>query len=194
MRTRWFGYTSAALAIAAGLSVTDTAFTQGAQPVGSEIGTTKQAVLTSDQQLARAAEIEKQGGTLAERLMKMLDEARREKDILRANCINRKVTEVNATVGSVGQRARALKEAIAGNDEGRRNHEYTVLTVLAQPLNGLDRQAGQCLGQDIYEPGASQVVTTVPNDSPTLDPTDIGSAPPPSSTFTVPPSSVSPTF
>jgi len=27
----------------------------------------------------------------------MLDEARREKDILRANCVNRKLTEVNVT-------------------------------------------------------------------------------------------------
>ncbi len=188
MRTRWFGYTSAALALAAGLSVADTALTQeGAQPAQPEVGVSTQAALTAEQQLSQAAAIQKRGQALAERLVKMLDEARVEKDIMRANCVNRKLTEVNANVRNVDQRARSLKDAADGGDLNRRNHEFTVLTVLAQKLDTLQREAGQCLGQSLFEPGASQVITTVPADNPTVDPTELGASPPPPDVFTVPP-------
>ena len=186
MRTRWFGYTSAALALAAGLSVAGPAFTQDGAPP-SEVGASTKAALTAEQQLSQATSIQKRGQALADRLSKMLDEARTEKDIMRANCVNRKLTETNANVRNVDQRARALKEAANSGDQSRRNHEFTVLSVLSQKLDSLQREAGQCLGQGLFEPGASQVVTTVPADNPTLDPTDLGTAPPPADVFTVPP-------
>jgi hypothetical protein len=188
MRTSWFGYSSAALVLVAGLSVAETAFTQAATPPAQpEVGVTAQAALTTEQQTAQADTIQRRGQALADRLVKMLDEARTEKDIMRANCVNRKLTEVNANVRNVDQRARALKDANTGGDTNRRNHEFTVLTVLSQKLDTLQREAGQCLGQSLFEPGASQVITTVPYDNPVLDPTDIGTAPPPPPVFTVPP-------
>jgi hypothetical protein len=119
----------------------------------------------------------------------MLDEARRDKDIMRANCLNRKLTEVNANVRNVEQRTKGLQDAVAGNDTGRRNHEFTVLSVLSQKLDQLDREAAQCLGQSVYEPGASQVITTIPDYADRLgdptDPTGVPPGAPPS--FTVPP-------
>jgi hypothetical protein len=117
----------------------------------------------------------------------MLDEARREKDIMRANCVNRKLTEINANTRNIEQRSRALKDAAAAGDDARRSHEYTVLTVLSQKLDQLDQEATQCLGQSVYEPGASQIVTTVSQGSPTLNPSviDPSTAAPPS--ISVPP-------
>jgi len=171
-----------------------TAFTQagtpGAQP---EVAVTTKAALSSDEQLSQADAIQRRGKALADRLAKMLDEARTEKDIMRANCVNRKLTEVNANVRNVDQRSQAIKDASNGGDANRRNHEFTVLTVLSQKLDTLQREAGQCLGQSLFEPGASQVITTVPADNPTLDPTvlDPTGTPPPA--FTVPPAAVSPT-
>ena len=197
MRTSWFGYTSAALALVAGLSVAETALTQASTPeVGAqaEVGVSTQAALTAEQQQTQAAAIQRRGQALADRLVKMLDEARTEKDIMRANCVNRKLTEVNANVRNVDQRAHALKDATDGGDAGRRNHEFTVLTVLSQKLDMLQREAGQCLGQSLFEPGASQVITTVPLDNPTVDPTEVGTTPGAPPVFTVPPAAVSPTF
>jgi hypothetical protein len=62
-----------------------------------------------------------------------------------------------------------------------------VISVLGQKLDTLDQESSQCLGQDVYEPGASQVVTTVPADSPSDNPFAVtpDGAPPPS--VTVPP-------
>jgi dihydroxyacetone kinase len=122
----------------------------------------------------------------------MLDESRREKDIMRANCVNRKLTEVNANTRNIDQRSRALKDAASSGDDARRSHEYTVLTVLAQKLDQLDQEATQCLGQSVYEPGASQVVTTISEGSPTTNPSTIdpATAAPPS--ITVPPPNLVP--
>jgi hypothetical protein len=117
----------------------------------------------------------------------MLDEARRDKDILRANCVNRKLTEVNANSRNVEQRAKALKDAVDANDDSRRNHEYTVLSVLAQKLDMLSQEAAQCLGQSVYEPGASQVVTIVPANAPSIDPSTVSTIPPPPPAVSVPP-------
>jgi len=155
---------------------------------GAEIGGVQtRAVVTPEEQLAQAERINRRAGQLADRLSKMLDEARRDKDIMRANCVNRKLTEVNANTRNIDQRARALREAVAVGDQSRRSHEFTVLTVLAQKLESIDQEATQCLGQSVDEPGASQVVTTIQSGSPTLDPSVIepSTAAPPS--VTVPP-------
>jgi hypothetical protein len=167
---------------------TATGAAPGAGPTQVEIGGVQtRAAVTPQEQVAQSDAIARRANQLAERLSKMLDESRREKDIMRANCVNRKLTEVNANTRNIDQRSRALKDAAASGDDARRSHEYTVLTVLAQKLDQLDQEATQCLGQSVYEPGASQVVTTIANDSPSFDPSviDPSTAAPPS--ITVPP-------
>ena len=202
MRAHWFSASStiAALLLSVPAAIAQDPATSGGgvqrtaapgSPQG-EIGVQARAAVTPEEQLTQATAINRRAGQLAERLSKMLDEARREKDILRANCVNRKLTEVNANTRNVEQRTRALREAATAGDEARRSHEYTVLTVLAQKLEQLDQEATQCLGQSLYEPGASQIVTTIQSGSPTLDPTFIepSTAVPPS--VTVPPASLVP--
>jgi hypothetical protein len=161
---------------------------QGGTSGNAEIGVTKPAVLTEQQQLDESQAISRKATQLGERLSKLLAEARREKDILRANCVNRKLTEVNANTRNVEQRSKALKDSVAAGDEGRRNHEYTVLSVLSAKLDSLNQEASQCLGQSVYEPGASQVVTTVPNNVLVgVDPSTVPTTPPPPPAVNVPP-------
>ena len=153
-----------------------------------ELGVETKANVSAEEQLGQADAITRRGSALAARLTKMLGEARRDKDIMRANCINRKLMETNANVRNVDQRVRALKEAAQVGDEGRRNHEFTVLSVLAQKFDVLEQEAAQCLGQSVFEPGASQVVTTVPTNIYTAgDPSTVPSTPPPPPAVNVPP-------
>lgn len=184
--------TIAALIVGAGASsvLAETAADAPASnaTVQGEIGVQTKAAVTSEDQLAQAQSINRRAGQLAERLSKMLDEARREKDIMRANCVNRKLTEVNANARNVEQRGRALRDAATAGDDARRSHEYTVLSVLAQKLNQLDQEATQCLGQSVFEPGAAQVVTTVPNNVFVgVDPASVPTTPPPPPAVSVPP-------
>jgi hypothetical protein len=203
MRAHWFRTSSSVVALLMGFATAhaqdragDTVkVTTTASPTGTSVevgGVRADAAVTPQEQLAQADQISRRAGQLAERLSKMLDEARREKDIMRANCVNRKLTEVNANTRNVEQRARALRDAAAAGDDARRSHEYTVLTVLSAKLNSLDQEATQCLGQSVYEPGASQIVTTVSPGSPTdnaavLDPASVA---PPTVTVTTPPPNI----
>jgi hypothetical protein len=68
-----------------------------------------------------------------------------------------------------------------------------VLTVLEQKLAQLDQEATQCLGQSVYEPGASQVVTTIPGNVATaINPSSTTTQPPAPATFTTPPTVLQP--
>jgi hypothetical protein len=204
MRAHWFRASGSVVALllvmasahaqdAAGTTTTRTVNVTGtAAPTGTdvEVGNVRtQAAVSPTEQIAQGDAIVRRASQLAERLSKMLDEARREKDIMRANCVNRKLTEVNANTRNVEQRAAALKAAAQTNDEARRSHEYTVLTVLAQKLNSLDQEATQCLGQSVYEPGASQIVTTISGVFSFPDPSSVGNIPPAPTTVTVAPAS-----
>jgi len=192
MRLHGLGNVSTIAALLAGLagSASIDAQAQGnaPAPVKAEIDVKAQANMSAADQQTQAEAIVRRGNQLAERLSRMLDEARREKDILRANCVNRKLTEVNANVRNVDQRAKALKDASQVADDGRRNHEYTVLTVLSQKLDTLNQEAAQCLGESVFEPGASQVITTIPNNVIAVgDPSTVPPATPPPPAVTVPP-------
>lgn len=201
MRAHWFGASSSIVALVLGLSSAHAQDATGRVGVNVQAGTTPKvngstqvevgvqtkAAVTPAEQLAQADSIGRRADELAQRLTKMLDESRRDKDIMRANCVNRKLTEVNANARNIEQRQKALKDANAAGDEARRSHEFTVLTVLQQKLEQLDQEATQCLGQSVYEPGASQVITTVQAGAPTIDPSTIDptTAAPPA--VTVPP-------
>jgi hypothetical protein len=200
MRAHWFRASSSVVALLLGMASAHAQENSGtgtlnisrtsSQSGNAEVevgGVQARAVVDPAEQIAQAEQIARRAGQLAERLSKMLAEARREKDIMRANCVNRKLTEVNANTRNVQQRAKALRDANTSSDQARRNHEFTVLTVLSQKLNSLDQEATQCLGQSVYEPGASQVITTIPEDSPMLNPSviDPATAAPPS--ISVPP-------
>jgi hypothetical protein len=211
MRAHWFGASGSIVALLMTLSgahAQDKAGTVGGVTAGGvsaspnavrssasgntstsvEIGGVQtRAAVTPAEQLAQAETISRRAEQLATKLTKLLDESRRDKDIMRANCINRKLTEVNANARNIEQRAQALKAAAATNDEARRSHEFTVLSVLAQKLEALDQEATQCLGQSVYEPGASQVVTTIQGGNPTFDPTTINPATAVPPTIAVPP-------
>lgn len=161
--------------------------TASAQGTEGELGVTKKPVLSVQDKITQGESIQRRGSSLAERITKMLDGARREKDIMRANCLNRKLTEVNANVRNAEGRLKALRDAGTGGDEGRANHEFTVLSVIAQKFDTADQEASQCLGQDVYESGASQVITTIADG--TTDENPAGIAPPPAAppSVTVPP-------
>jgi hypothetical protein len=151
----------------------------GAQPTDDEEavveGTARRrADLTPTEQLAEAQRIQERGQQLSRRVTGMLDEARRENDVMRVTCLDDKLTQINAHLRTLGSRVNALREAVQLGDEGRRNHEYTIIAVLAQNLSELERAANECIGQDLFETGTIQVTTTIDPTVSDVDPSDIG--------------------
>lgn len=152
-----------------------------------EVAATKPAALSPAQQVAQGQAIAQRGQRLAERLMKMLEGAKKEGDVIRVNCLNDKLKQVNANVRNVDQRMTALNNASSGGDSESGNHAFTVLNVLAQKFDSLEQEAVQCLGKDTFEAGAAQVVTTIDPNSPTEDPVSVGADPALPPSVTVPP-------
>lgn len=153
-----------------------------------EVSARRRAQLTPAQQQAEAATIEERGTQISRRILSMLDEARRERDIIRVTCLNDKLTQCNAHLRTLRTRISNLADAATTGDSQRRNHEFTVITILGQHFRTLEGEANACIGQDIFETGTTRVVTDIDPSTPEEDliitPTD-----PPSVPFIPPPDS-----
>jgi len=119
---------------------------------------TSQAQLSAADQASAADSIVARGTTLSARVGQMLDDARREADMIRVTCLNDKLTQINANLRTAQTRLTSLQRAA---DVDQRNHELTVLTVLGQKLQTLDQESNQCVGQDLYDTGPTKVVTEI---------------------------------
>lgn len=75
---------------------------------------------------------------LAQRLSKMLDEARRNKRIADVNFLNRKLTETNARVRNLESRAEAIRDAYKGGDRDRVAHERRAMEHIAGQLEQIE--------------------------------------------------------
>jgi hypothetical protein len=141
------------------------------QPDAAIEGTaTSRADLTPEEQVAEAQRILDRGTALSRRVAAMLDEARRQRDVIRATCLDDKLTQINAHLRTLTSRVEALREAVRLGDEGRRNHEFTVCSVLNQHFAELEREANECIGQDIFETRPTQIVTIIDPTVPNVDP------------------------
>jgi hypothetical protein len=162
----------AAIALGAtgfGLAIAqDASSDEFAEPAGDdgEVPVQRRAALTPAEQQAETGQIEERGTQISRRVMSMLDEARRERDIIRVTCLNDKLTQINAHRRTLESRVSNFREAIGVGDESRRNHEYTVITVLGQHFRTLEQEAGACIGQDMFETGTTRVVVDVDPSTP----------------------------
>jgi hypothetical protein len=86
-----------------------------------------------------------------------LQSAKRDKDIIRSTCLDDKLSQCNANLQNIKRREAALNEAIADGDTGRGNHEFTVIGVLSQKFKMLAQSANQCVGQDLFDTGDTEV-------------------------------------
>jgi hypothetical protein len=172
--TRSFKALAVAFALATGglgFAVAQTDDQPAEQPAEGELDVQRTANLTPEQQLEEARRVQQRGTDLSRRVSVTLDEARQERDIIRVTCVNDKLTQVNANLRTVELRLTNLQDAVEAQDASRRNHEFTVIAVLGQKFVVLDREAAQCIGQDIFETGSTRVVTEIDPNNPDDDPT-----------------------
>ena len=155
----------------------------------AELEIDTQARLGPTEQLAEAERIEERGTQISRRVLQMLDEARRERDIIRVTCLNDKLTQINAHLRTLQSRRRNLTEANEIGDENRRNHEFTVITVLGQHFRTLEGEANACIGQDIFETGTTRVIIEVDPATPDED-LVVQEPPPPETPYIPPPASI----
>lgn len=144
---------------------------------GGSVEVKARAQLTGPEQLAEAEKVDKKANQISRRIQAMLAQARRDKDIIRVTCLNDKLTQVDANLRTLQERIGNLQAAVQSSDTDRRDHEYTVITVLAQKFTVLEQEANQCVGQDIFETGATRVVTQISPTTPEENPNQLNKTP-----------------
>jgi hypothetical protein len=130
----------------------------------------EQEQISDKEQLSRAsANLDRMRGWLKD-VLQRLEEARKEKDIVKLNCVNEKLTQLKGLVRVGEQSEIALQENVAKGDEGNARHEYAKVDLATQRAQQLRADAEQCIGQLAYVVDEKTVVTVeVPEGLPEPD-------------------------
>ncbi len=134
------------------------------------------AVNTTDMDSNATAMLEKMRGT-RKYVQGLLDQARKDKDIIKVTCLNDKLTQINVGVRTFEDRMVSLRTAVKTGDKESISHEYKILTVLDQKVDGLRMEAEACIGESEGYLGKTEVTVTTPPGEAELDPTtfeDVG--------------------
>jgi hypothetical protein len=117
--------------------------------------------LTPPQMLARVQnlipELEKQRGAVA----LQLKDAKEKKDVVKSLCLDDKVKQMKLASDTAKDRVIALSSAVSQNDGDRSKHEFTVIQVLKERVQGLVAEAQQCIGEETGFIGNDQVSVTI---------------------------------
>lgn len=105
------------------------------------------------------------------RIQSLQETARKQKDIIKLNCVADKLVQAKVNVSIADQALTALQENVARGDEGGRTHEFTRLTIINQKVLVLGAEAENCIGEDLSFVGATRVDLDIDPNIPTDDPT-----------------------
>jgi hypothetical protein len=166
--TRWWVVSSLAVgaAFVGGLTAAAQEGPATTNPSGGQnmLAFEQEANLTPQEQLGWADEKATtvvQTREYASRLLATARQADRP-DIVKINCLNNRLMEINAQIQSFEDRRNSLREAINLGDNDRRMHEYRVLVVVYQKVQSLRMEVEACIGEEAGWVGGSH--TTVVRD------------------------------
>ncbi len=134
--------------------------------------TDAQKIQKADENIIRMRQVLKQ-------VISRLEDARTEKDIVKLNCVNEKLTQVKGLLRVSEQADIALQEAIARKEEGAEG-EYQKIAIARVKVDQLRAEAEECIGQLAFVVDErTSVEVEQPRDLPQQDLTDRQPPPPP---------------
>jgi hypothetical protein len=137
----------------------------------ADVSVKQRPMLTAEEMVTQSREYAKNMNEVLKRIQVLQDQAKREKDIIRLNCVTDKVVQVRVNISIAEQSMAALQEAVTRNDEGERTHEFTRLTIVNQKVLVLGAEAENCIGEDLSFVGATRVDVEIDPNIPQYDPT-----------------------
>jgi hypothetical protein len=125
------------------------------------VGFQRKTSLTPQEQLAESAKHIARMEQSAAGVRKMLEEARKQRDVVKTLCLNDKLSQLDVAIRSGRDRRTQLQAAVNRNDGELSNHEFTILTVLRQRSEQLVAEANQCIGEEAAFVGDTLTKVTV---------------------------------
>jgi len=92
-------------------------------------------------------------------VLERVEEARKERDLVKLNCVNEKLTQIKALLRIGEQSQIALQEAVARAVEENAQHEFAKIEIARQRVTELRAESEQCIGQLAYVVDEKTVVT-----------------------------------
>lgn len=135
------------LAVGVAGAQTPTPGNNAAPVANAEVGQRRTANLSGPDQVREANAIVEEVRRVRRQVSDMLDTARQERDIIKVNCLNDKLTQIDVTLRSAQERQELLSNAVSLNNDGQRNHEFTLMTIYRGRSSGLENEARQCIGE-----------------------------------------------
>lgn len=141
-----------------------------------QVGFQRKTSLTPQEQLGESSKHLARMEAAGVGVRKMLEEARRQRDVVKTLCLNDKLSQVDVAIRSARERRVHLQSAVSRNDAELSNHEFTILTVLRQRSEQLVAEANQCIGEESAFVGDTrttvQIDPQIPPEEAPYPPTD----------------------
>jgi hypothetical protein len=145
-------------------------------PAGSaDLSVKQRPTLTPAEMVNQSKDYFKGMGDVLKRIQTLQDQAKKQKDIIRLNCVTDKLVQARVNINIAEQSMATMQESIARNDEGAETHEFTRITIVNQKVTVLGAEAENCIGEDLSFVGATRVDVEVDPNIPQYDPTQPGS-------------------
>jgi enamine deaminase RidA (YjgF/YER057c/UK114 family) len=145
----------------------------GAAPPGTpdvDISVRRRPSLSPDDMLAQSRDYKMRMNQVAQQIQGLVEAARKQKDVIRLNCVLDKLAQVKANLAIADSAFQSLQEAGARRDEAASVHEYTRITIVNQKVQVLGAEAQACVGEDLSYVGTTRVdveVEGIPPEDPT---------------------------
>jgi hypothetical protein len=136
-----------------------------------DISVKQRPMLAPEEMLNQSKDYFKSMNDVLKRVQLLQDQSKKQKDIIRLNCVTDKVVQVRVNMNIAEQSMASLQEAMTRADEGQRTHEFTRLTIVNQKVLVLGAEAENCIGEDLSFVGATRVDVEVDPNIPQYDPT-----------------------
>jgi hypothetical protein len=116
-------------------------------------------------------------------VLQRVGDARKERDLVKLNCLNEKLTQIKALLRIGEQSYIALQEAVARAVETSAQHEFAKMQIAKQRVQQLRAESEQCIGQMAFFIDEKTVVSVeIPQGLP-----DVSSEPAPPAPVVNPP-------
>jgi len=159
---KWVFAASALVWVASAGAQTPPAGPAGAGATGdAQVGFQRKTQLSPQEQLAEAQKHIGRMESAAGVVRKMLEEARKQRDVVKTLCLNDKLSQIDVATRSGRDRREQLQAAVNRNDAELANHQFTILTVLRQRVEQVVAEANQCIGEEGAFVGDTKTIVTI---------------------------------
>jgi hypothetical protein len=148
-------------------------------PTEADIGVRQRAPLNPQDMLNQSREYRQRVADVIKRVEGQVEQAQKQKDVIRINCLQDKLVQARANLNVMDQAIVGLQDSLQRRDEGQSIHEYTRITIVQQKVQVLATEADQCVGEDLSFVGATRVDVDVDPGVRPDDPTNPDLEPPP---------------